>query len=88
MEDNLKNMISFENSIKLGTLMGSVFALYFAIKSDIRELSTEKHYEVEHLQYQITELKDCCNGKGGNKHMAFKQSYAIVPNSIEIENEK
>ena len=69
-------LATLENGVKFGTLMISVLSLYFAIKSDIRELYTEKHYEIEHLQYQIEEIKaDCCGEK------SKEQSKIITPPS-------
>ena len=53
----MKELASLENKIKLMTFAAGLMSMYFAIKSDIRELYTEKRYEVEHLQYQIEEIK-------------------------------
>jgi hypothetical protein len=52
----------------------------------MRDLSTQKHYEIEHLQYQITELKECCNNKRSDneQRFAFKHE-AVLPSSIEFE---
>ena len=64
----MKELASLENKIKLMTFAAGLMSMYFAIKSDIRELYTEKRYEVEHLQYQIEEIKqDCCNEKSKEK---------------------
>ena len=52
----MKELASLENKIKLITFAAGLMSMYFAIKSDIRELYTEKRYEVEHLQYQIEEI--------------------------------
>lgn len=80
-------LATLENGIKFGTLMVSVLSLYFAIKSDIRELYTEKHYEVEHLQYQIEELKDCCGEKSKEQSkMVYKQKDAVLPTETKIES--
>ena len=84
----MKELASLENKVKFVTLIGGFMSLYFAIKSDIRELYTEKHYEVEHLQYQVTELKDCCNGRKRDNQIVFNDHVAIVPNGIEIETER
>ena len=79
---------TLENGVKFGTLMVSVLSLYFAIKSDIRELYTEKHYEVEHLQYQIEEIKaDCCGEKSKEQSkMVYKQKDAVLPSETKIES--
>jgi len=78
---------TLENGVKFGTLMVSVLSLYFAIKSDIRELYTEKHYEVEHLQYQIEEIKaDCCGEKSKPKNIAYKVKEAVLPSETKIES--
>ena len=81
-------LATLENGVKFGTLMVSVLSLYFAIKSDIRELYTEKHYEVEHLQYQINEIKaDCCGEKSKEQpKMVYKQKDAILPSETKIES--
>lgn len=42
-------MLNTENYIKFGTLVCSLSGLYFAIKSDIREVTTEKKYEINHI---------------------------------------
>ena len=81
-------LATLENGVKFGTLMVSVLLLYFAIKSDIRELYTEKHYEVEHLQYQINEIKsDCCGEKSKEQSkMVYKQKDAVLPTETKIES--
>lgn len=84
----MKELASLENKIKLVTFAVGLLSTYFAIKSDIRELYTEKRYEVEHLQYQVTELKDCCNGRKRDNQIVFNDHVAIVPNGIEIETER
>jgi hypothetical protein len=56
----MKELSTLENKVKLLTFTAGLMANYFLIKSDIRELYTEKRYEVEHLQYQIEELKSDC----------------------------
>ena len=83
-----KELLTLENGIKLSGLIIAFILQYAAIKSDIRDLNTQKHYEVEHLQYQITELKDCCNGHRNEKRIVFNDHVAIVPNGIEIETER
>ena len=75
-------MLNTENYIKFGTLVCSLSGLYFAIKSDIRDVTTEKRYEVEHLQYQITELKRCCNGTN-DKTIVYNQPLAIMPKQLK-----
>lgn len=82
-------LLNIENTIKLGTLICTACTLYFAIKSDLRDLSTQKHYEVEHLQYQITELRDCCDKKQSNNRQTFAlRNEAILPNNIELLDDK
>jgi len=83
-----KEILTLENGIKLGGLIIAFVLQYAAIKSDIRDLNTQKHYEVEHLQYQVTELKDCCNGRKRDNQIVFNDRAAILPHGIEIENEK
>lgn len=82
------NLATLENGIKLGGLIIAFVLQYAAIKSDLRDLNTQKHYEIEHLQYQLTELKDCCNGKNKENMIVLNDHVAIVPNGIEIENER
>ena len=81
-----KQLLNFENIIKLSTLIVVVLTNYFATKSDIRDLTTEKKFQIEYLQYQITELKDCCNEKQP-KQLVFNEPKAILPNGINLEND-
>jgi hypothetical protein len=82
----MKEFASLENKIKLLTFAAGLMSMYFAIKSDIRELYTEKHYEIEHLQYQIEEIKsDCCDEKSKGKKIIYKEQMAIMPNETKIE---
>jgi len=79
-------MLNTENAIKLVTFAAGLSGMYYAIKSDIRELNTEKHYEIEHLQYQINEIKiNCCNEtKRDNLAIELRQPEAVKPkNDIE-----
>ena len=79
-------MLNTENAIKLVTFAAGLSGMYYAIKSDIRELNTEKHYEIEHLQYQINEIKiNCCNEtKRDNLTIELRQPEAVKPkNDIE-----
>ena len=83
----MKELASLENKIKLLTFAAGLMSMYFAIKSDIRELYTEKRYEVEHLQYQIEEIKqDCCDEKSKEKSkIVYKEQAAVMPNETKIE---
>ena len=83
-----KELLTLENSIKLGGLVIAFVLQYAAIKSDIRDMKTEKRYEIEHLQYQVTELKDCCNDSKRENRIVLNDHVAIVPNGIEIETER
>lgn len=80
-----KDLLTVENITKLCSLLLVCLIQYFAIKSDMRDLVTEKKYQNAHFQYQIDELKDCCGGKN-NKQISFSQPLAIQPNTIELEN--
>jgi hypothetical protein len=81
----MKELASLENKIKLLTFAGGLMSMYFAIKSDIRELYTEKRYEVEHLQYQIEEIKqDCCDEKSKETNFVYEPKQAILPNETKI----
>ena len=84
----MKELASLENKIKLMTFAAGLMSMYFAIKSDIRELYTEKRYEVEHLQYQIEEIKaDCCDEKSKEKtKIVYKEQAAVLPNETKIES--
>lgn len=81
-----ETLFNFDNAVKASTLLLGLSGLYFALKSDLRNLATEKTLQNEHLQYQINELKDCCNGKG-SRQIVFKQSFGITPKTIELEKE-
>ena len=81
----MKELASLENKIKLVTFAAGLMSMYFAIKSDIRELYTEKRYEVEHLQYQIEEIKqDCCDEKSKENNFVYEPKQAILPNETKI----
>jgi hypothetical protein len=84
----MKELSTLENKIKLITFAAGLMSMYFAIKSDIRELYTEKRYEVEHLQYQIEEIKqDCCDEKSKEKtKIVYKEQAAVMPNETKIES--
>ncbi len=84
----MKELSTLENKIKLITFAAGLMSMYFAIKSDIRELYTEKRYEVEHLQYQIEEIKqDCCDEKSKEKSkIVYKEHEAVMPNETKIES--
>ena len=79
-------MLNTENAIKLVTFVAGLSSMYYAIKSDIREINTEKHFEIEHLQYQINEIKENCCDDTRRKSFAIdiKQPEAIKPKN-EIE---
>lgn len=83
-----KEILTIENGIKYAMLLFTMAGFYYKQSSDIRELGTEKKYEIEHLQYQLTELKDCCNGRNSNRMVYNSHREAIVPNGIEIETER
>ena len=74
-------MLNTENAIKLVTFVAGLSSMYYAIKSDIREINTEKHFEIEHLQYQINEIKENCCDDTRRKSFAIdiKQPEAIKP---------
>ena len=74
-------MLNTENAIKLVTFVAGLSSMYYAIKSDIREINTEKHYEIEHLQYQINEIKqNCCDdAKRKSVVLEVKQPEAVKP---------
>jgi hypothetical protein len=82
-----KQLLNFENVVKLSTLIVVVLTNYYATKSDIRDLTTEKRFEITHIQYQLDELKDCCNERQP-KQIVFNQPKAILPNGINLENEQ
>lgn len=82
-----KEILTVENGIKYAMLLFTLAGFYYKQSSDIRELGTEKKYEIEHLQYQLTELKDCCNGRSNERRIVFNDQKAILPNGIELETE-
>jgi hypothetical protein len=84
----MKELSTLENKVKLLTFTAGLMANYFLIKSDIRELYTEKRFEVEHLQYQIEEIKsDCCGEKSKDNKIVYLEKSAILPNETKTENE-
>ena len=72
-------MLNTENVIKLVTFVAGLSSMYYAIKSDIREINTEKHFEIEHLQYQINEIKQNCCDDTRRKSFDIKQPEAVKP---------
>ena len=74
-------MLNTENAIKLVTFVAGLSSMYYAIKSDIREINTEKYFEIEHLQYQINEIKENCCDDTRRKSFAIniKQPEAVKP---------
>jgi hypothetical protein len=82
-----KSLLNFENIVKLSTLIVVVLTNYYATKSDIRNLNTEKHFEITHIQYQLDELKDCCNEKQP-KQIVMNRNEAILPNGLNFEDVK
>ena len=81
-------ILTFENLIKYAVLLCTLTGFYYKQSSDIRDVTTQKHYEIEHLQYQLTELKDCCSGSNNKgRHLSYNNRSAIIPNSIELQDE-
>ena len=80
-----KQILNLENIVKLITLVVIIMMNYFATKSDIRDLTTEKKFEITHIQYQLDELKDCCNDKNPNQ-IVLNNNKAILPNKIKWNN--
>ena len=74
-----KPLLNLENVVKLGTLVVVVLANYYATKSDIRDLTTEKRFEITHIQYQLDELKDCCNDKQNKQIVSAHPSPFRIP---------
>lgn len=86
MAQKFESILTFENVVKLCSLVILLVTQNYVMKSDIRELYTEKKYEIEHLQYQISELKDCCGGNHSNdKKISYNQAYAIQPHELKME---
>lgn len=83
-----KEILTIENGIKYAMLLLTMSGFYYKQVSDIRDITTQKHYEIEHLQYQVTELKDCCNNKRNERRIVFNDHVAIVPNGIELQDER
>ncbi len=84
-----KEVLTFENLIKYAVLLCTLTGFYYKQASDIRDLNTEKKFQIEHLQYQLTELKECCNKNrtGNERQISYNSRSAIIPNTIEIQDE-
>lgn len=82
-----KEILTIENAIKYAVLLCTLTGFYYKQASDIRDLTTEKKFQIEHLQYQLTELKDCCNGRNNKQSIVYNERRAIMPNNIEIQEE-
>lgn len=78
-------ILTLDNGIKYAMLLFTLAGFDYKQSSDIRELATEKKYEIEHLQYQLTELKDCCNGRRNENKIVLNHHQAILPNDIKFE---
>ncbi len=82
-----KELVTLENGVKLGVLATfgiAIMTFLSDIKQDIALLKQGSVYEVKSLQYQITELQDCCNGKRSrDKQLVFNNREAILPNGID-----
>lgn len=86
-----KNFFTLENTVKLTVLSAffvGIITYLTDIKQDIALIKQASIYEVKDLQYQITELKDCCNNRKKDNQIVFNDRVAIVPNGIEIERER
>lgn len=82
-----KEVLTFENLIKYAVLLCTLSGFYYKQSSDIRDLGTEKKFQIEYLQYQITELKKCCGKNETDRHLLYNNMSAIIPNSIELQDE-
>lgn len=82
-----KEVLTFENLIKYAVLLCTLSGFYYKQSSDIRDLGTEKKFQIEYLQYQITELKKCCGKNATDRHLLYNNMSAIIPNSIELQDE-
>ncbi len=82
-----KEMLTLENSVKLAVLLGFFYNITTgidSIKSDILLIKQGNIYEVQQLQYQITELKGCCDNRK-TKQIVMNTHEAIMPSEIEYE---
>lgn len=82
-----KEVLTFENLIKYAVLLCTLIGFYYKQSSDIRDMGTEKRFQIEYLQYQITELKNCCGKNGTDRHLLYNNRSATIPNSIELQDE-
>jgi len=83
--------ITLENTVKLVVLSSFFVAIInflMEIKQDIALIKQGNKYEIKDLQYQITELKDCCNGHRNERRIVFNHSPATVPNEVEFKTEE
>ncbi len=83
MKDFNKIVFTPQTLVLIVSLAVNNVIIIQTLKSDIRNILTEKKYEIEHLQYQITELKKCCNGTTNDKTMVYNQPMAIMPNKLK-----
>lgn len=83
MKDFNKIVFSPQTVIWICSLAISNVITIQTLRSDIRDLATEKRLELNHIQYQIDELK---NTKRPEK-IALNEYHAILPNPIELKDE-
>lgn len=57
------SILSTENAVKFATLLLGGSGLYFAIKSDIRDINTVIVKDKEFTEYRLNKIEDCCGGK-------------------------
>jgi hypothetical protein len=81
MRDFNKIVFSAQNVVWICSLAISNIVTIQTLRSDIRDLSTEKRLELTHIQYQIDELKKCAT------KIAYSERFAILPKQIELTDE-
>jgi len=84
MRDFNKIVFTPQTLVLIVSLAVNNVVIIQTLKSDIRNILTEKKYEIELLQYQIDELKN----KGETKRISLNERHAILPSKTEIKDDE
>lgn len=84
-----KTSITIVKVVGIITILGSVIGAFnwlSEMRTDLALIKQKIFYNNEINEVRISALEDCCNDKH-NKQIVFNQAQAILPNSVNLENE-
>lgn len=82
MKELNKIVFSVQNLVWICGLAISNVITIQTLRSDIRDIATEKRLELTHIQYQIDELKKCAS------KIAYAERFAILPSKVELKEDE